>query len=90
VLGRTLGVPVFPQALRRRRWTPYLSGIKDADLRRRQVRDAFASRRPPDLKGKRVLLVDDVLTTGATASEAARVLRSLGAQEIVVAVLARA
>jgi len=89
-LARALAIPFYPHALRRRRRTRYLSGIKDADTRRKEVRDAFAPGRPPNLQGRSVLLVDDVLTTGATANEAARVLQRLGARVIVVAVLARA
>ena len=56
--------------------------------RRGNVRGAFECRR--DLSGERILLVDDVLTTGATAGECARVLHLHGAQEVTVAVLARA
>jgi ComF family protein len=56
--------------------------------RRENVKRAFRAARRADLKGKRVLLVDDVLTTGSTVHEAARVLRDAGAQSVVVAVLA--
>jgi ComF family protein len=54
--------------------------------RRENVRDAFRAARLP--AGSRVLLVDDVMTTGATAHEAARALRGAGANRIVVAILA--
>jgi ComF family protein len=50
---------------------------------------SFRVRDPHVIKGKRILLVDDVLTTGATCSEASAVLRAAGAREIHVAVLAR-
>ena len=53
------------------------------------MREAFLARPSPSLKGRTVLLVDDVLTTGWTASEAARALRAAGAGTVVVAVLAR-
>jgi len=56
--------------------------------RRENVRGAFAASRP--LAGRTVLLVDDVMTTGATASEAAHALRTAGTGRVVVAVLARA
>lgn len=55
----------------------------------RNVRRAFGVTAGYDLRGARVLLVDDVLTTGATASEAARVLKAAGASTVAVAVLAR-
>jgi len=42
------------------------------------------------VEGKRVLLIDDVITTGATISECARILRTVGAREVVCATLARA
>jgi len=58
--------------------------------RRLNVRRAFAVRPGFSLFGTRVLLVDDVLTTGATAEECARVLKEAGAAEVIVAVLARA
>lgn len=59
--------------------------------RLRNVRGAFRLRRGYDLRGTTVLLVDDVLTTGATASEVARALkRDGGVSRVIVAVLARA
>jgi ComF family protein len=58
--------------------------------RRRAPRGAFAAtRRAARLAGRRVLLLDDVMTTGATADECARVLLAAGAAEVHVAVLAR-
>jgi predicted amidophosphoribosyltransferase len=56
----------------------------------RNVEGAFRVRRPEAVKGARVLLVDDVLTTGATCSEAAKVLKEAGAAAVAVAVVARA
>jgi predicted amidophosphoribosyltransferase len=62
---------------------------RDRAQRTRNVRDAFAVRRPSRVAGRRVLLVDDVMTTGATADECARVLRAAGARRIDVLTLAR-
>lgn len=56
--------------------------------RAKNVRGAFECR--SDFTGQRVLLVDDVMTTGATADECARVLKLHGAAEVIVAVVARA
>jgi predicted amidophosphoribosyltransferase len=50
---------------------------------------AFRLARGYDIKGARVLLVDDVLTTGATCDEAAKTLKGAGAASVVVTVLAR-
>jgi predicted amidophosphoribosyltransferase len=58
--------------------------------RARNVRGAFAVRRGCNVKGKRIVLVDDVLTTGATVEECARVLRRGGAAFIGVLTLSRA
>jgi len=53
------------------------------------VRRAFAVARPARIKGRRVLLVDDVMTTGATVDECARVLMAAGAARVAVLTLAR-
>lgn len=59
--------------------------------RRRNVRGAFEvpARYRPLLKGRNVLLIDDVLTTGATANEAAKILKRHGASSVIVACIAR-
>ena len=61
----------------------------DRTERARNVRRAFAVKHPLSLEGRRVLLVDDVLTTGATANECARALRSAGVATVSVLTLAR-
>jgi ComF family protein len=87
-LAGHLGIPCRTRWLRRVQSTP-MQTLSSPDQRRANVRGAFAARSRPELHGKTVLLVDDVLTTGTTASEAARTLRAAGAARIVVAVLAR-
>lgn len=86
-LGNCLNLPVDRDSLQRSRPTPPQAG---QPYRRRQanVRDAFES--CGKLSGQRLLLVDDVMTTGATLREAARILRLLGATEVRLAVVARA
>jgi len=86
-LGRCWQLPVASRLLLRIRPTLPQIGLKAAQ-RRRNLRDAFALSRP--LQGERVLLIDDVMTTGATARECSRVLMDGGAGEVAVAVLARA
>jgi predicted amidophosphoribosyltransferase len=61
----------------------------DARARRESVADVFAVRHPKLVTGQRVLLVDDVFTTGATVSACAAVLREAGTQDVFVLTLAR-
>jgi ComF family protein len=88
-LATTLRVSYHPSWLRRVRHTPRQSTQTPA-ARKINVRGAFRLRSGVPIKGRAVLLVDDVMTTGATASEAARALKAGGAERVVVAGLARA
>jgi ComF family protein len=83
------GPPVAPDWLVRRRRTPS-QGRLGATARMRNVRGAFALRSGRSIRGRRVVLIDDVLTTGATVEECARVLRRSGAEFVGVLTLARA
>jgi predicted amidophosphoribosyltransferase len=62
----------------------------DARARRDSVAGAFDVRVPKHICGRRVLLIDDVFTTGATVSECAAVLKSAGAADVFVLTIARA
>lgn len=64
------------------------SKIQDAAQRRANVLGVYRATNPEAIKGKRVLLLDDIFTTGATASEAARVLLTAGAKEVHCAAVA--
>jgi ComF family protein len=61
----------------------------DARARRESVRDAFQVARPRLIRGQRILLVDDVFTTGATVSACAAALKAAGAEEVFVLTVAR-
>jgi ComF family protein len=90
-LARTLAIqlnlPLQTSCLRRSRSTPSQVG-KSGPQRRENVRGAFRASISKTLAGKTVMIVDDVLTTGSTASEAARALKSAGVAKVYVAVLA--
>jgi ComF family protein len=89
-LGHETGRTVVPDLLVRRRWTPS-QGRKNRAQRFDNVSGAFrlrASRREL-VRGRRVLLVDDVLTTGATVEACARALKRAGASAVDVLTLAR-
>jgi ComF family protein len=87
IAGRA-GVALDERSLRRARPTPPQAGSPAA--RAANVRDAFALARRARVAGRRVLLVDDVFTTGATARECARTLLAGGAASVAVYTLARA
>jgi len=88
-VGRLAGLPVVADALVRRRPTPS-QGSLDRAARRANVQGAFAVRQGDVVAGRRVVLIDDVMTTGATADVCARALRRAGATSVAVLVLARA
>lgn len=87
-IGRRLGAPVGDELTRVRNTPPQVHLA--ASQRAANVRGAFAAADRSTLRGAHVLLVDDVLTTGATCNEAARTLLSAGASRLTVAVLAKA
>jgi ComF family protein len=87
-IAHRLEVPLsFEHLIRTRATMPQTE--MDRDNRARNVRKAFAVRNPSCLEGRRVLLVDDVLTTGATVNECAKALRNAGVKFITVLTLAR-
>lgn len=86
-VGNELGITAC-RTLRKTRNTPPQSGIKDVSRRRANVLGAYKSVDPAAIRGKRILLLDDVITTGATVSECARVLLTAGAKEVYCAAVA--
>ena len=74
--------------LRRKRYTRSQAGLTETQ-RQQNLKDSFRVRRAEQIAGKRVLLVDDVLTTGATLRAAAAALKSAGAAHVSALTLAR-
>jgi competence protein ComFC len=87
-LGRRSGLPVR-QLVNRGTATPPQAGLTSAK-RRANVAAAFQIPNPARVKNQRVLLIDDVLTTGATAGACARALKKAGAHSVTVLTVARA
>jgi competence protein ComFC len=87
-LSRATNVPIDNSILRRITPTQTQTRLTRAE-RAENVRKAFALRAPVDLKGKNIIVIDDILTTGATTSACAGVLRKAGASKIQVWTVAR-
>lgn len=88
LVARALGRPFEVDLLRRVQATPKLKGLTPAQ-RRRTVDQAFALRPGATVKGRGIILVDDVMTTGATAEACARVLKRAGASSVELLAFAR-
>jgi len=88
-LARLSKLPLDEDSLVRRVQTRRHRAGMDSRARRESVADAFAVRHPEAIAAKRVLLIDDVFTTGATVSACAAVLKNAGAEEVFVLTVAR-
>lgn len=88
-VGRALALPLIP-TLDKCRHTPAQSGLEEEAHRRANALGAYRLRPDAQVAGKRILLVDDVITSGSTLSECARILRTAGAQEVWCVVFGRA
>lgn len=85
-LSKRLGIPLFLDVLAKSREVPPQTEVRGRE-RLKNIKNAFTV--TGDVTGKRVLLVDDVITTGATVRECAKVLRKSGAESVTVVALAR-
>lgn len=88
-LGYQMNIEV-KRCLRKSRNTPPQSTIKDEAQRRANVLGVYRPVNQPAFLGKRILLVDDIITTGSTISECAKVLMMAGAKEVYCAAIATA
>ena len=88
-LARLSNLPLNEHSVVRRVHTERHRAGMDSRARRDSVADAFAIRHPKLVVGQRVLLIDDVFTTGATVSACAAALKGAGAEEVFVLTLAR-
>jgi competence protein ComFC len=88
LLSARISIPCKP-VLERIRYTTTQTAL-DRTERMENLHNAFRLRKNTDVRGLRVLLIDDVLTTGSTLSECARVLKRAGATSVHAAMAARA
>ncbi|MEO2046618.1 MAG: ComF family protein [Pirellulales bacterium] len=88
IVGSHLGLPVLDRVLRPSRNSSPQKGLSRKS-RFRNMRGGVVLQAGYPIEAAKVLLVDDILTTGATCSEAARILKQAGAAQVTVAVIAR-
>ena len=89
ILAKKTGIKLDEQSLVRRIHTPIHRVGMDGKARAASVENAFEVKRPKFIKGAKVLLVDDVFTSGATVSNCAKVLKKSGAEKVYVFTLAK-
>lgn len=88
-IGQRFGWPADFEILRRRRHRRAQADIKDKNSRIKNVSGVFVCSGSPAISGKRILLVDDIATTGSTLDDCARALKAAGAAEVIGFVFAR-
>ena len=88
-VARKLGKPVDAHSLSRKVHTPMHRASMDKKARELSVKNAFAVIRPKLIEGRSIILVDDIFTSGATASNCAKALKKKGAVTVNVFTLAR-
>ncbi len=88
-LSKRLRIPLIKRNLTRVRHTRPQVGLSP-DERNDNIKNAFKVRKPAKIAGKKILLLDDVITSGATLNECARVLKKAGAASVTILTLAHA
>ncbi|HZR45906.1 MAG TPA: ComF family protein [Candidatus Manganitrophaceae bacterium] len=87
-VARALSLPLLIDAMKRDRETPPQVGLSKKE-RQKNIHRAFSVPNPDSIRNQRILLIDDVYTTGATLREGAKTLIRAGAKEVIVAAVAR-
>jgi competence protein ComFC len=82
-------IPVASDLIKRQKYTPPQMQISKYSERRKNMQDAFVFNSDQDIQDKKILLVDDIATTGATLFECAKVLKANRAKKVFAAVIAR-
>lgn len=82
-------IPLITRALVRTRYTPPQVKTVSEEERRKNIAGAFAVTNASLVRGNTIMLIDDVLTTGSTANDAARALKEAGAREVWALVVAK-
>jgi ComF family protein len=80
-VAEKLGIPYYTATAKRIRNTPSQTKLNLLE-RTENMRDAFKIKKPSKIKGKKIIIVDDVITTGATVRELAKILKESGAKDI--------
>ena len=88
IIAKHYSLPLSNENLLRIRDTRSMSNLNPEE-RRRNVKDAFLVKRKEEVKNKRILLIDDICTTGATVDECCKILLTAGAKKVTVLTLAR-
>ena len=81
-IGKSLEIPVSKKNLIKIKWTQEQNQL-DRIHRLKNLKDSFVIKNPEEIYGKKVLLIDDIITTGATFNECSRLLIKNGAKEVV-------
>ncbi len=85
-----LGIPILENTLLKTKPTSSQTAQKNHEAREMNIQESFEVRTPADVRAKNIILIDDVITSGATMREAARVLKLAGARRIIGIAAARA
>ncbi|PJE73746.1 MAG: hypothetical protein COV02_00845 [Candidatus Terrybacteria bacterium CG10_big_fil_rev_8_21_14_0_10_41_10] len=88
-MAKLLPLPTNNKILFKIKETPSQVSVKDRDKRLKNIEGSFITKNVDTLKGKNIIIIDDVFTTGATIKEAKKTLKAGGAKKVLAIVLAR-